>query len=325
MAFLDNSGDIILDAVLTDAGRKRLARGDGTFKVSKYAFGDDEIDYSSYNPDAASGSAYYDLEILQTPILEAFTNNRSSLKHKLISITNNSLLYLPELVLNEVADNTTRIADSAVNGLTSGSFLVVVNSTTFIELNKDAPATFGNEVIYGYGTPSPSHGDHIRVDQGLNTNKLDPMNKLSSELTERQYMIQIDSRLGMITDVFGGALGSPSFIDDDQIATYYVTLGVGSYVAECLAGQIDSNADPDNYVGKGSGDELLQGPRGTKVRFGFRASSNLQASDYLFDTIGRSATVASDTYGCIDTTVKVTGVTTGYSIDIPVTFAKKTS
>ena len=26
MAFLDNSGDIILDAVLTDAGRQRLAR-----------------------------------------------------------------------------------------------------------------------------------------------------------------------------------------------------------------------------------------------------------------------------------------------------------
>jgi hypothetical protein len=28
MAFLDNSGDIILDAVLTDAGRNRLAKGD---------------------------------------------------------------------------------------------------------------------------------------------------------------------------------------------------------------------------------------------------------------------------------------------------------
>ena len=33
MGFLDNSGDIILDAVLTDTGRKRLARGDGSFKV----------------------------------------------------------------------------------------------------------------------------------------------------------------------------------------------------------------------------------------------------------------------------------------------------
>ena len=27
MAFLDNSGDIILDAVLTDTGRARLAKG----------------------------------------------------------------------------------------------------------------------------------------------------------------------------------------------------------------------------------------------------------------------------------------------------------
>ena len=44
MGFLDNSGDIILDAVLTDLGRKRLAEGNGTFKVSKFALSDDEID-----------------------------------------------------------------------------------------------------------------------------------------------------------------------------------------------------------------------------------------------------------------------------------------
>ena len=34
MAFLDNSGDIILDAVLTDTGRFRLARGNGNFRIS---------------------------------------------------------------------------------------------------------------------------------------------------------------------------------------------------------------------------------------------------------------------------------------------------
>ena len=73
MGFLDNSGDIILDAVLTDTGRFRLARGDGSFRVAKFALGDDEINYGNYNKDHASGSAYYDLEILQTPILEAFT------------------------------------------------------------------------------------------------------------------------------------------------------------------------------------------------------------------------------------------------------------
>ena len=77
MEFLDNSGDIILDAVLTDTGRMRLAKGDGTFKIVKFALGDDEIDYGLFNKDDTRGSAYYDLDIMQTPILEAFTNNTS--------------------------------------------------------------------------------------------------------------------------------------------------------------------------------------------------------------------------------------------------------
>ena len=63
MGFLDNSGDIILDAVLTDTGRKRLAQGDGSFKITKFALGDDEIDYGLYDSNNPSGSAYYDLEI----------------------------------------------------------------------------------------------------------------------------------------------------------------------------------------------------------------------------------------------------------------------
>ena len=64
MAFLDNSGDIILDAVLTDTGRKKMANGN--FKITNYGLGDDEINYSQYNKNHPSGSAYSDLEILQT-------------------------------------------------------------------------------------------------------------------------------------------------------------------------------------------------------------------------------------------------------------------
>ena len=86
MAFLDNSGDIILDAVLTDTGRMRLAKGDGSFKIEKFALSDDEINYKLYDKNNPSGSAYYDLEILQSPVLEAFTNNTSTMKHKLITI-----------------------------------------------------------------------------------------------------------------------------------------------------------------------------------------------------------------------------------------------
>ena len=65
MAFLDNSGDIILDAVLTDHGRKLLAKGDGSFQITKFALGDEEINYGLYNATHSSGSAFYDVEILQ--------------------------------------------------------------------------------------------------------------------------------------------------------------------------------------------------------------------------------------------------------------------
>ena len=99
MAFLDNSGDIILDAVLTDTGRYRMARGD--FKITKFALGDDEVDYALFNRNHPSGSSYYDLEVLKTPVLEAFTNNTSLMKSKLLTISRTDILHLPILKLSD--------------------------------------------------------------------------------------------------------------------------------------------------------------------------------------------------------------------------------
>tara|TARA_Y100000114_G_scaffold104583_1_gene97833 strand:- start:2781 stop:3746 length:966 start_codon:yes stop_codon:yes gene_type:complete len=321
MAFLDNSGDIILDAVLTDAGRQRLARGDGTFKVTKYAFGDDEINYGSYNPNHTSGSAYFDLEILQTPILEAFTNNRSSLKSRLITLTNNNLLYLPQLVLNENTNQPLTVR-TPTTALSSNSFLISVNSDTEDELNTDT--TIGGKFLKG-NKATGATDNHIRVDQGLTTTKLNPDNQLNAELLEQQYIIEIDNRLGTITDAAaGGTIGSFSFVDDDQIATYYVTRNVGSYVTLCKTGPLEGvGGEPGAATTPDY--EVIAGPRGTRLRFGVMASSNLKHSDHLFDTIGSTATLDTKNYKLINTTIKVTGVTTGYHIDVPVTFAKLTT
>ena len=98
MAFLDNSGDIILDAVLTDVGRQRLSQGN--FSIRKFALGDDEIQYNLYDKNNTSGSAYYDLEILQTPVEVAHTR-ASSIQYGLISLTSPNILYIPDVVLNE--------------------------------------------------------------------------------------------------------------------------------------------------------------------------------------------------------------------------------
>tara|TARA_Y100001963_G_scaffold140523_1_gene207650 strand:+ start:11790 stop:12773 length:984 start_codon:yes stop_codon:yes gene_type:complete len=327
MGFLDNSGDIILDAVLTDAGRKRLARGDGTFKVTKYAFGDDEIDYGKYDSTNASGSAYYDLEILQTPILEAFTNNRSSLKSRLISLTNNNLLFLPELKLNQVQD----IAKLPTNkALGSGSFYITVDTTAVQQLTDVGS---GARALDGTVALNTSPNAIIRVDQGLNTTKISADANLSPELTEQQYMIEMDNRLGQLVDI-GFAEGStstglaaPAFVDDDQIATYYLTQNVGGYIQTSAPGALVANGT-DPGAQNAPNWESIDGPRGTKLGFSIFAKDALRQSDYLFNTIGETK---SDPFGdgnnylIISSTIRVYGVTTGYRIDIPVIYVKSTT
>ena len=122
MGFLDNSGDIILDAVLTDHGRKVLARGDGSFSIKKFALGDEEIDYTLYDSSNQNGSAYYDLEILQTPVLEAFTDNAISMKSRLVTYEDMNLLYLPVMLLNESETGHQMHSD--------GAFIVAVDGMT---------------------------------------------------------------------------------------------------------------------------------------------------------------------------------------------------
>jgi hypothetical protein len=93
MGFIDNSGAIFLDAVLTDEGRERLARNDGTFAIVRWRPGDDEIDYRFWNE--LTGSDSKDLKILDTPVFEASTNEGVALRYPLVTIRNARLQFLP--------------------------------------------------------------------------------------------------------------------------------------------------------------------------------------------------------------------------------------
>ena len=48
MGYLDSS-TITVDAILTKRGRELLALNDGSFKITQFALGDDEIDYTMFN------------------------------------------------------------------------------------------------------------------------------------------------------------------------------------------------------------------------------------------------------------------------------------
>lgn len=311
MAFLDNSGDIILDAVLTDAGRKRLARGDGSFNIAQYAFGDDEINYGNYDAEHTSGSAYFDLEILQTPILEAFTNNIASLKSKIISLTNNNLLYLPVILLNDSTAQGSNWSPTTTSAA-KGAHAVLVDKDTVDAFGSSATVqTIGN-YINGFDGPGNSGGGIIRLDQGLNTTEISNAFNLDAELTENQYIVEIDNRFGSLVGDDGTTV-NPSFIDDDNIASYY--LSTSPFV---------TNLD---VVAPGEGNDdvsVIDGPRGTKLQFSILASLNLKTSQFLFDQVGSNSTFGGQAFKFIDTLVRVSGATTGYRIDVPVRFIKIT-
>ena len=85
MGYLDNS-TIIVDAVLTKKGREALARQDGSFKITQFALGDDEIDYTLYNENHSNGSAYAGEAIENLPLLEAIPDDQAILKSKLVTL-----------------------------------------------------------------------------------------------------------------------------------------------------------------------------------------------------------------------------------------------
>lgn len=330
MAFLDNSGDIILDAVLTDAGRKRLAKADGTFKIAKFALGDDEIDYGLYDKSNTSGSAYYDLSLLQTPVLEAFTNNTSILKSRLISIPQTNLLYLPVVKINDTTGISGVALSSTSNGYDPGGLIYVtvdqntedtntvsgITNTTAIDNNSQPFLSTKRSYLYGFKTDK--NGLHIQVDQGLDTNAIPPTQTLDSSLIETQYIVEIDNRLGALVTPEGDKLtkAAISFIDDDNIASYYFSLANDTQYVKQNTDSTTNNAS-----------QVIAGPRGTYLQFLIASSLDLQQSTYLFELLGGTTSYknkagTTSTYYYIDTIVRVTGAQTGASIDLPIRFLK---
>jgi hypothetical protein len=85
MAIL-NPTTVTVDSILTDKGRELLARNDGSFQITQFALADDEIDYTLYNPNQPSGSAFYGEAIEAMPVIQAFPNDTQIMRYKLVTL-----------------------------------------------------------------------------------------------------------------------------------------------------------------------------------------------------------------------------------------------
>ena len=120
MGYLNNQV-VTIDAILTKKGRELLAKGDGTFRITQFALSDDEIDYTLYNPNHPSGSAYYGEAIENMPLLEAFPDETQIMKYKLATLPRGTAkmpiisLGLESVVLKQTA--ATQITPQTLNYL----------------------------------------------------------------------------------------------------------------------------------------------------------------------------------------------------------------
>ena len=85
MGYLNNTS-VVVDAILTNTGRQLLAQNDGSFQITQFSLSDDEVDYTLYNPNQPSGSAFYGEAIENMPIIQAFPESNEIMKYKLITL-----------------------------------------------------------------------------------------------------------------------------------------------------------------------------------------------------------------------------------------------
>jgi hypothetical protein len=144
MAYTNNE-TVTIDAVLTKKGRELLA-SQGGLNITSFALSDDEIDYRLYQPNHPQGSAYYDLAIRNTPVLEAFTDETQVLKYKLVTlpagVTSIPVINLGQTSINVTVDYKGQVV---INPSTNPAYNTTLGYTAILS-NKNVGTLIGQQL-----------------------------------------------------------------------------------------------------------------------------------------------------------------------------------
>jgi|TARA_S200002703_G_scaffold158887_1_gene170511 hypothetical protein len=302
-----NNESIIIDAILTDEGRRRIAKGN--FEVVKFSLHDDEIVYTKASQTSAA------TKFANTPIFEAVSENIKALKYNLLSLDGDyTHLNVTSLATQKgIQDGTPQ-----ATGDNAGFYVVISTKATYDDHYGNGQLAVPDGFLPGYSRTeiAGKESTYIKVDHGINDkSELGPYKydkTLPAELTETQFMVKLDYRLGRIASPDGSEL-SPNMIDDDFIASYVITTNMANFT-ETLS--LDSeNASP------------ILGARGPRLKIPIFAANDINTeSDTIWDNLGREITSfftnGTTTAKAIDAVLQVEGMTTNVNITIPLRFVK---
>jgi hypothetical protein len=217
MGFLDHStNNIIIDAVLTDRGRELLAQNDGSFQIVRYAFADDEVDYSIISKFGRTiGKEKIEKN---TPVFEAQTISGLGLRHPLCSYNDPNLITLPyfEIVSQssiptitstananvtvEQRIDDTRVTTSQKNLLRESMIRVEVDER-FLTISGAGPAQtipFGFTAVYDISMNDPGSGGALLGRQDITLVK-SAVGSSYTQLMNTSNVVKTNVRISGIT------------------------------------------------------------------------------------------------------------------------------
>ena len=212
MGFLNHStNNIIIDAVLTERGRELLARNDGSFNISSFVFGDDEVDYSIIKK--------YGLTIgkekieKNTPVFEANPNENIAIKHPLISFPNplTRLTQIPTLKWSNKSISETKVdlfdirsSNNDDSGITKR--IVVKNSITgTVEGDLDENITDSSFFVKVHGSLLRLSGEEV---EDTDINGIDTYSISTNTADDSEWSNQVQ---GTFTVFSNGVVSSSDF------------------------------------------------------------------------------------------------------------------
>ncbi len=137
MGLLDND-TVIVDAILTKAGRKKLAEG-RPLGITQFAFGDTGVDYTLYNPNHPNGSSAYGSAITALPQMEAVPHEMVFMRSKLYGTGQRNVQNYAYVNLQNVAETIAKTNTTGTEGFTSQAITI---SPAVIPAIENAQFTF---------------------------------------------------------------------------------------------------------------------------------------------------------------------------------------
>jgi len=321
MAFQNSAGGIVLDAVLTDIGRKRKAQGN--FKVTHYGLGDDEVDYTF-----GTGSTGTWQITASVPILEAFAGQHANIKYGLLNLPRNDIYLMPQLSVNTLTTGSVKPAGNcyylSVNYKTSKKLKSDIGSGRYLQ--NDSVST--NVLLVESGIHIlPTQQISIERDKTAQDRYI-----RSAGLYDQHYFVYCDSRL--IDNIYTNA--PDAYYKNDASNKMYTNM---TPLVRIVKNSLDkASLYHESYVCTGMINEIynhgnagdnqlssLRGPRATALAINFKLNDKIvnasgsTADDRfrVFGKLNQDIFGTGNNYDYIETNIMIAGASSKKQLVVP--------